>query len=92
MVGEHVQRQEQAVLDIVSECTASEVSLCLWRGDSSGTREGERPLLEAGSRELVKGSGLRGPCACLMNCRVCEIAIAISSVNCNLRNFKRCVQ
>jgi hypothetical protein len=35
-------------------------SLLLWRGDSSGTQEGERPPLETGTTGLVMDSRPRG--------------------------------
>lgn len=47
-----------------SECTVSQGLLWLWCWYSSGTQEGERALLEAGTGGLVKGQ-LTGKTRCM---------------------------
>jgi hypothetical protein len=60
-------------------------SLWLWDGDSSGTHEGERQPLEAGTRGLVRHSKPRSLKACVVNCRQ-TVSVRIgesANVNCN---------
>jgi hypothetical protein len=54
MIGGHNKRRQFQKSTRV-KCTVSQELLWLWSEDISGTQEEERPLLEAGTRRLVKG-------------------------------------
>jgi hypothetical protein len=47
-------RQEEEAQNAVSQCTVSQESLRLWRGDGWGTLEGKCPLLEAGTSGTIE--------------------------------------
>jgi hypothetical protein len=63
--------------DEVSDSIVGHVLLWLWDGDSSGTQEGDRLPLEAGTRGLVRDSRPRRLSAC-----------AESSIDCNCVNWR----
>jgi hypothetical protein len=55
----------------------SRVVVAVARGQFGNPEGGERPPLEAGTRGLVKDSRPRRLSACIVNCRLCELAISV---------------